>query len=261
MDFPLELAHLTTRQARAVLEGSSTAVVLVPVGSTEPHGPHLPLSTDLIISEEVCRRAASALRRELVAAFVAPVLPYGVTDFAAGFAGAISIPAATLTAFVRDLCRAYLRDGWRHVSVVNNHLEPEHVAALHAAVVEVNEQGGGVDGGGIVPCSLPNVLSRRWGRTLTEEFKRGACHAGRYEGSLVLAARPELVDVDVMKGLPENPVSLSDAIASGAQTFREIGGEEAYFGAPAEATAAEGEDTYARLVEMVRCEVLEALGR
>ena len=64
-----------------------------------------------------------------------------------------------------------------------------------------------------------------------------------------------------MKSLPENPVSLSDAIASGAKTFREVGGEEAYFGAPAEASRAEGEEIYARLVEMIRTEVLEALGR
>ncbi len=259
-DWPLMLAELTTEQVASVLESDLTSVALLPVGSTEPHGPHLPLATDMILSAETARRAALALRERGLAAFVAPALPYGVTDYAEGFAGAISLAAPMVTELVAALCRAYLRDGWRHVSLVNNHLEPEHVAALHAAVLEVNEAGGGADEG-VVPVSLPNVLSRRWGATLTEEFKRGACHAGRYEGSLVLAATPQLVDTDTMATLPDNPTSISEAMKDGKKTFREMGGDRAYFGAPASATAAEGEESYGKLVTMVVTEVLEALGQ
>ena len=85
---------------------------------------------------------------------------------------------------------------------------------------------------------------------LGEEFKSGACHAGRYETSLVLAASPFLVEADVAEGLPENPRSLSDAIREGKKTFKEAGGQEAYFGAPALATAAEGTELYDEMADI-----------
>jgi creatinine amidohydrolase len=260
---PLHLAPLTTDETRSIVEGGPTPVVLLPVGSTEPHGPHLPLSTDVTISEEVCRRAARSLRDDHdVAAFIAPAVPYGVTDFAEGFAGAISLPADLVQRLAAELCRAFLRDGWHHVSMVNNHLEPEHVAALHAAAVEVNEAGGGTESaGGTVPVSFPNVLSRRWGATLTDEFKSGACHAGRYESSLVLAADADAVRREIMSGLPPDPTSISDGIRAGKKSFRELGNEKGYFGDPAAASKGEGEETYEKLRLMVVTEVLEALGR
>ena len=61
------------------------AVALLPVGSTEAHGPHLPLNVDVIIAEEVCRRTAQRLSPQPVVIF--PPVAYGLTDFAAAFAG------------------------------------------------------------------------------------------------------------------------------------------------------------------------------
>ncbi|HQR17359.1 MAG TPA: creatininase family protein, partial [Gemmatimonadales bacterium] len=71
------------------------------------------------------------------------------------------------------------------------------------------------------------------------EFQTGACHAGRFETSIVLAERPELVRA-AQKQLPPNPRSLSEAIRAGRGTFAEAGGPRAYFGYPADATAEEG---------------------
>jgi creatinine amidohydrolase len=95
---------------------------------------------------------------------------------------------------------------------------------------------------------------------LTEEFKSGACHAGRYETSIVQAARPDLVREGIRKDLPANPRSLSLAIAEGLETFREAGGELAYFGAPAEATRAEGAETIEKLGAILEEATLAALG-
>ena len=78
---------------------------------------------------------------------------------------------------------------------------------------------------------------------MTEEFKTGACHAGRYEGSVVLAEEPRLVRTEIAEALDPNPNSLSEAIGQGAASFADAGGDRAYFGWPAEATAAEGQDT------------------
>jgi creatinine amidohydrolase len=253
------LADLSTEALGAFLDEARAkggAVALVPIGSTEPHGPHLPLSTDIVLSEEACRRAARALLDRGIPALVAPPVPYGVTRYAAGFRGAVGISDATLVGLLGDVARALLDDGFEHVALVNNHLEPEHVAAIERAATAISAERGERR------ISFPNQLTRRWGRTLTDEFKRGDCHAGRYETSLVLATRPDLVDGDAARGLPPLPISLSQAItaANGAPVrFADIGMHRAYTGAPAEATPGEGEATYERLVEMIATEVTEHL--
>jgi creatinine amidohydrolase len=237
------LAERTTDEVRAIVARPPTAA-LVPVGSVEPHGPHLPLATDTIIGEHASLRAAEVLAADGIGAWVAPSVPYGVTDFAAGFAGAVSVPAETLTALLRAIATSLLADCWTHVCFVNNHLEPAHDAAVRAAA----------DG---LRASVASPLTRRWARTLTSEFQRGSCHAGRYETSLVLAAGAGVRDEH--RSLPPVDVSLSDAIRSGKARFREIGMDRAYTGAPAEATHEEGEATFAKLVEMIVTEVRDAL--
>jgi creatinine amidohydrolase len=240
------LASLTTEEARAITQHPPTAV-LFPVGSVEPHGPHLPLATDTLISDEAAERAAVLLQEKGVSTYIAPAVPYGVTRYAAGFSGALSVPPEALTAMLKAIVGGLLSDGWGHVCIVNNHLEPAHDAAVRAALV-------GLDPGrGSVACPL----TKRWGRTLSDEFKRGNCHAGRYETSLVLAAGGD-VRPDV-QGLPALDVSLSRAIADGKATFAEMGLDRAYTGAPNEATADEGEMLFGKLAFMISAEVLEGL--
>jgi creatinine amidohydrolase len=114
---------------------------------------------------------------------------------------------------------------------------------------------------GLAPrASVACPLARRWARTLSDEFKSGACHAGRYETSLVLAANEGLVDEAARAALPALDVSLSTGIRSGKRSFREMGLEHAYTGAPADATREEGDDLLGRLATMIETEVLEALG-
>ncbi len=239
------LAELTSEEVRALVARSPTAV-LVPVGSVEPHGPHLPLGTDTLISETAALRACAALAEKGITAVVAPSVPYGVTEFADGFPGAVSVPATVLTAMLRAIAQRLLADGWAHVCFVNNHLEPAHDAAVRHAVLDLR-------------ASVASPLTRRWGRTLTDEFKAGNCHAGRYETSLVLAAGG--VVKDEHRGLPAVGVSLAEAIKAGTNRFREIGMDRAYTGAPGEATREEGEASYERLVEMVVGEVVEGLAK
>ena len=242
------LGELTTERVRAALAAGRPVVALVPVGSVEPHGPHLPLVTDTIISEAAAARAVGMLEGQGLTAFVAPAVAYGVTRFAEGFAGAISVPAEVLTAYLRAVVDGYLETGFAHVCLVNNHLEPAHDAAVRAAVVER-------EGRASVACPL----TRRWARTLSAEFKSGACHAGEYETSLVLAAAPETVDRAAAAALPDLGVSLSEGMRAGKLSFREMGMERAYTGAPARASAEEGEALLEKLGAMIAAEVTEAL--
>src|SRR6185436_13686110 len=186
------LARHTTATLRRLLDDRKPLVALVPVGSTEPHGPHLGLGTDVVISAAACVRATELFARKgPLTAVIAPAVSYGVTECAQGFAGAVSVPAAVLTAYISAICDGLLAQGIRHVCLVNNHLEPEHDAAIRAAAE-----------GRAGKVSVACPLTKKWARTLSEEFKSGACHAGQYETSIVMAAAPELVDEAARQTLP-----------------------------------------------------------
>lgn len=252
LDGPLALGAYSTTDLRDKWVTARPSAVLFPLGSTEPHGPHLPLATDAILAAENATRAATALRAAGVFALVAPTLPYGVTDFAEGFTGATTVPQDALVALVVSAASAWLADGAGHVCLINHHLEPGQLGAVQQAKAALTER----FGAGAV--SAPQVISRRWGKRLGAEFRSGACHAGSYETSMVLAAAPELVHPDRAARLPEVPVSLSDAIAAGRTSFLQAGADAAYTGRPGDATAAEGQALFEVLTDMVKTEVLEA---
>jgi creatinine amidohydrolase len=228
------------------------AVVILPVGSTEAHGPHLPLSTDVIISDEMSRRAAKKLTEAGVSTYVLPPLHYSVTDFSSDFPGTISICKETATALIRDVCLSLYRQGARLVAIANSHLEPEHVNSINAAISQVQQSIG-------KPVAFPDKRRKRWAARLTEEFRRGDCHAGSYETSLVMAARPELVREQIRKDLDPIRISIAEKIREGSRTFKEAGGADAYFGDPAAASREEGDATYDVLSKMLYESVMEAL--
>ena len=253
MAYPLELGHMTTEGLKTFLSNSTAPVVVWPVGSTEPHGPHMPLATDIILSRENAMRSVKALRDNGIEAVMGPPLPYGVTDFAEGFKGAMTVPHDTLVSVLTSIARRYLDDGFVHVCIVNHHLEPGQLSALKEAKKQIAETHGRPS------VSIPQVISRRWGRDLGDEFRSGACHAGAYEGSLVLASTPDLFHRAIADELPKVEVSLSEAIQAGMETFLAAGAHQAYTGMPKDANVAEGERLYDILTNMVVCEVTEHL--
>jgi creatinine amidohydrolase len=239
------LADLTSPRLAELLADPRTPVTLLPVGAVEPHGPHAPLGTDGIISAGICRRAAESLADDRdVRPLVLPLLPYGVTRYAAAFPGAIGVGEDTLHALVVDVCGSLAEQGLRHHAIVNSHFEPEQVTTLRRAVDTLRERGDARVG-------LLDLTRRRHAERLTPEFRDGSCHAGRYETSLVLADAPSLVDRERMRALPAVPVDMPAAIAAGCTDFVAMGMDAAYCGAPAEATAEEGEATFATLTEIL----------
>ncbi len=235
----IAFAELTSPQVAEVLAGPRTPVLLLPVGAVEPHGPHAPLGTDQLISAGMCERAAERLTDDPgLWVFVLPAVHYGVADLGAAFPGGISIGASTLRALLVDICRSLAKQGFDRIVVVNNHFEPAHVAAVRGAVRDA----------GVVHLDL---LRRANVARLTDEFRSGSCHAGRYETSLVLADRPDLVHTRMLADLPEVPVNMPVEMANGRTSFTDMGMDRAYSGAPAEATADEGVSTFDTLTEML----------
>jgi creatinine amidohydrolase len=223
-------------------------VVLLPVGSVEAHGPHLPVGTDSIISEEWARRSARELQNQNIFACVLPPVHYVVTDFSKDFPGTISVSKQSFQLLLRDIADSLHAQGVAAMCIVNSHLEPDHISAIHEFC----------NGYPRMRILFPDKTRKPWASLLTEEFKKGACHAGAYETSLVLSARADLVS-DIRKQLPPNPVNLAQLMRQGVRTFREAHADRAYFGDPASASVQEGEETYAILVQMVVETILQHL--
>ena len=236
-----ELARLAYPDLEAFLEDERPTVLLLPIGATEAHGPHAPLETDTLISSGICRRAAERLANDPeVRVLVLPPLPYGVTRYAAAFPGSVSIREATLRALVLDLVGSLAAQGFRRIVVVNSHFEPEQVRTLRNAVAELGNH-----------VRLLDLTRRQNAELLTDEFRSGSCHAGRYETSLVLADDPGLVRRERMETLESKMIDMPEAIAAGQTDFIAMGMDHAYCGAPAEATAEEGERTFETLTGLV----------
>jgi len=240
------LAQLTWEEVRDI--DRQQAVVVLPVGAIEAHGPHLPLDTDVVIATAMARAGARKLAARGRTVLMLPALAYTAAPFGAAFHGTLSISGTSVTAVILDLARSLSQHGFRLFAIANAHLDPEHLAALHEAVQRSRANG-------LLPIVFPDLTRRPWGTRLGDEFKSGACHAGQFETSIVLSERADAVRDDVRQSLAPNPQSLSQAIKAGKHTFEAAGGPRAYFGDPAAATADEG----ARLVDALGSILEEAV--
>lgn len=252
-----ELAELGLSRARSAARTPTTShgdpvLAVLPVGAIEAHGPHLPLETDVIIAVAAAKAALPGLRRLGCHPTLLPPLAYTAAPFAAGFPGTISVRPATVTALLFDVAASLERQGVAALVVVNAHLDPAHLGAIGEVAGRRSAR---------MPVIHPDLTERRWASRLTDEFRSGACHAGRYETSVVMAAEPALVRDEERRALAANPASLSRAIRDGAATFEEAGVDGAYCGDPAAATAREGEETVAALAAIVVDAVAERLGK
>ncbi len=156
---PASLGDLTWPE---VAGRAATTVLAVPVGSTEQHGPHLPLSTDTTVAQVLAGRLA-AERPDVI---VAPALPYGASGEHAGFPGTLSIGTDALEAVLIELARS--ADCFAGVVFVSAH--GGNAEALGKAVNRLNSEGRPV---------------RAWGpRQATD------AHAGHTETSVLLAVAP-----------------------------------------------------------------------
>jgi creatinine amidohydrolase len=225
---------MTWEEARDAAGPGSVAIL--PVGAIEAHGPHLPLETDVIIAQAMARTGAARLAARGLRVLVLPPLTYTSAGFARGFAGTLSLRPETVVATVVDIADSLRQHGYTVLAIANAHLDPDHLASIEAAVSQIRR-------GLRLRVAFPNLAIKPWALRLSDEFKSGACHAGQFETSIVLAERPDLVREATRAALPPNPASLSRAIREGKMEFEEAGGPRAYFGYPAQATAEEGRAT------------------
>lgn len=228
-------------------------VAILPLGAVEAHGPHLPVGTDVWIAEAMAGDCAERLGNEGTAVVILPSLAYAPAPFADCHAGTLSIRPETLKALVVDIGTSAANRGIKVLALANAHFDPAQVTALRSAV-ELLQQSGRLR------VVFPDLTRRRFADRLGEEFRSGACHAGRYESSILLACRAELVDEAARLQLPRLPVSLVEAARRGERTFVDAGLDLAYCGDPAAASAEEGRVLIAELGAILAGEVRAEIG-
>ena len=171
-----------------------TRTVLVPVGATEEHGPHLPIGMDTFQAWDVCVRLA-----EMRPIFVAPAIPYGVCRSTADHPGTVGISTTALKMLVNDIVESLYRNGLRDVVILSGHAGGTHNAAL-------------LDAGESLLRSLPELriavvsefdLASGEGRAIIETTDDS--HAGEIETSRMLATRPHLVRGTAPEAYPAFP--------------------------------------------------------
>jgi creatinine amidohydrolase len=162
------------------------AVVIVPVGSTEQHGPHLPTQVDSLLVREIALRAARQASSE-TPIVVAPTVWSGLAEHHMSLGGTISLDFTTFLQLLRCVCRSLVRQGFRRILLLNGH--GGNIAAL---TVVVNELAVEFD----VPLATTSywpLASEAFARIL--ERQKTVRHACEAETSMMLAIAPDLVDM------------------------------------------------------------------
>jgi creatinine amidohydrolase len=210
------------------------ALLLIPIGATEAHGPHLPLGTDYLIAEEVARELAAHLEQEGITTVITPTLPYCVAEYARGFPGTISLRGETLEALLLDLGRSLVEHGFRRAAILCFHLEPGNAEHIQRAALALREQVG-LEAAEVFVSSGEVWLPRL--RGILDTRLRQDLHGGEMETSVMLRIRPGLVR-DNWRAMPPTSADIIDTVAAGIP-FKDVG--PGYFGAPAASSAEKGE--------------------
>ena len=166
-------------------------VVLLPFGTVEDHGPHLPINTDNVIVEAICLEAA---RRAGADVLVMPLVAYGLDEHHMDFPGTVSVDIQTLLAYVADVAISVARHGFTHVLIVNGHGSNEPIADLAARRVVLET---GVICGAMSPnAAIDPTLAEPVYSQMRQSAPGGVAHAGEYETAMMLHLRPDLVHMD-----------------------------------------------------------------
>jgi creatinine amidohydrolase len=213
------------------------ALVLLPIGATEQHGPHLATGTDALLATEVTRRAAElAHERSGRPLILAPALPFGASDHHLMHGATLSLTAETLLAVLLDLCRSVVTDGGRRLLIVNGHGGNTGICHAAAAAASVRHE-------------LAVAHLDYW--QVADDVPG---HAGEFETSLMLGIDPGFsAERKPRDEVPEMPGVAGVSVHSAA-VWRDLGG---YTGRPENASAEYGKEALDRIAAALADRIVE----
>ena len=182
----VRLGDYTTTELGDLLRSSDPTAV-IPVGSCEQHGPHLPLDTDRFLAEAVALEACSKSGDVLL-----PSIPIGYNEKELDFPGTVSLPARVFLDMMIGIGRSLQTAGWRRLVIVNGHGWNNDL--VRAATHVLNES----PGFNTACCSYWSLCLEEIRRLRESPVPGGMAHACEFETSLMLHLRPESVRVDML---------------------------------------------------------------
>jgi creatinine amidohydrolase len=229
------LPYLSWSEIEALPDKADTVIVL-PAGSVEQHGPHLPCLVDSIIAAGVVGHALARLPAS-VPAFALPPITYGKSDEHLHFPGTITIEGSTLLATVTEIGESVYRAGFRKLLIVNGHGGQPQVMEMAARELRLRH------GDFVVLPHFTWRVPHVAGRFLAEREKRLAMHAGHAETAILMALAPETVHMErAVTNYPPDfgcPTLSADGRAAAAWTARDFG-PSGIIGDPLPATPEQG---------------------
>ncbi len=202
-------------------------VLIFCMGAVEQHGPHMPTGVDIYLPLEAARRAA-----ERVGGVVAPCTNYGYKSLprsggGSGFVGSVNLRGTTAIALVRDIFSEFIRHGWRNILVLEWHIE--NTAFVYEGIDEAIREAGPLEGLKIVRIDdivrlafspQPELYQFVFGDQFLGMMVE---HASTFETSAMLAARPDLVRMELaVDGRLPNPMDY-DVLPASKDAVSETG--------------------------------------
>jgi creatinine amidohydrolase len=229
------LPYLSHTQIAALPEKANTVIVL-PAGSTEQHGPHLPCSVDATIAAGVIGHALARLPAE-IPAYALPPISYGKSDEHLHFPGTVTLDGTTLLETIVQIGESVYRSGFRKLLIVNAHGGQPQVMEMAARELRLRH------GDYVVVPHFVWRVAHAAGRYLSEREKRLSMHAGHAETAIMLALAPETVRMaEAVANYPpefDAPTLSADGRPAAAWTARDFG-TSGVIGDPLPATAEQG---------------------
>ena len=224
------------------------AIILLPLGQTEEHGPHLPVGCDSYISEEIAREVGEAAARE-IPLLVMPTVwcGYSGRDLF-DWPGVISMPPELLIGVIENVCLSLCRSGFKKIVTMNSH--GHHVGITRVAARKVADQSDAV----VVVTDTWKMGNEIAGSLRTSELG-GSCHAGEYETSLLLhfGKRVDMDKAEDERVLSHSKFVNSDLFGPGStvfwSTWRYQKSKTGTYGCPTCATAQKGGKFVKAIVE------------
>ncbi len=239
---------------------SQEALILIPIGSIEQHGRHLPLATDSIISQEVTRLIAERINNEFPV-LVFPQIPFGKSTEHASRPGTMSLETEVLTNLLCNICKNLVKNGFKKIVFVNGH--GGNTNLLNTILREIREETGAF-------VTSIYLYSETFLKEALDRFKLeelDVFHACTLETSFMMALKPELVNMK--KASKEKPHKFTEE--SGYKYLKLTGSKGIEFswliddvsdsgviGDPTKASVELGQEVLESLVEKI-CEVLREI--
>ena len=200
------LADLRAPELSSALDRDS--IIVLPLGAIEQHGPHLPLSTDFVVADEVSRAAVAAVGAE-TNAWLLPTLPFTKSNEHAWSSGTMWLSATTLMSVLDDIARSVASTPARKLLFVNGHGGNSALTAMMNREIRLKW-------GLQTFLAHPHMPADQGGASAASELGMGV-HGGMDETSVMLHLRPDLVDMSLaVRRVPEK-LAENDAVRFGGR--------------------------------------------